>query len=212
MANILIVDDHKLLVSTLRSVLTRADHFVETAEHGQEALDVLRDASIDLIFLDINMPVMSGLVFMEQFRKIKHRARVIVLTQYDDPSLICHMLLLGINGFLLKSCDVTELELAIHETLENGEYFNELTSDVVARYYARNEAFADLRLSTREMELVVQLSRGASSKEIASALDLSLFTVETYRKTIMRKTRARNVANLISIVARTGLINLPKLT
>lgn len=207
MANILIIDDHKIFLDALASYVTSRGHHVETAVNGKEGLKVLQDYGPDLIILDINMPMMNGISFVEQLRKTGHPAKVIVLTQYDEPSLMIHMLSRGVNGFLLKNCDVSELEVAIKETLEAGEYCSPMISDLIKTYNQSPDVFANLELSDREKELLMHIVNGSSSKQITAEMNLTQFTVESYRKSIMQKTQAKNVASLVNIAARCGLMN-----
>lgn len=207
MAEILIVDDHKLFACTLREYLSGYGHIVTCAANGKEALAFLAISQVSIILLDVQMPEMNGIDFLRELRTQGNHTKALILTQLDDESLIIHMLEYGANGFLMKNCELDDLQTAITRILTDGMYI----SDVVAKAMLRKQLMPDqippMTLSFREIQVLKELRTGASSKEIAKLFSLTTYTVESYRKTMMKKTRTKNVADLVNFAIRTGLIS-----
>ncbi len=206
----LIVDDHTIFRKSLMRLLTTFQlnlHFYEAA-NGVEALDVLKANRIDLALIDIQMPKMNGIDLLKLAKENFPSTRTIILTQFDDPSLIVHLIQLGADGFLLKECDPEELVLAIHQVMHEGHYFNKLVSDTLEYALKKGtKALANLNITPREYQLAELLRNGLSNKEIAVCLNLTLATVESYRKSLMEKTKCSNLADLIKLLYTTGLVS-----
>lgn len=205
---ILLVDDHTLLRSALRRLISAFAFCrnIYEASNGKEAIAIMSAQEIDLILLDVQMPVLNGLETMKELRHLQKRPKVIVLTQFDEQSLILHMLKLGANGFLLKNCNPHEMESAIRAVMNDGHYFSDFVLRVISENMSGQSAHPNLELSRREHQVLELLKDGKSSKDISNILDLSVLTVETYRKGLLRKTNSQNIAELISLAYRTGLV------
>ncbi len=205
----MIVDDHTIFRKSLvrlLSIFIQKIHFYEAA-NGVEALEVLQHQRIDLALVDIQMPKMNGIDFLRHAKESYPTTRVIILTQFDEPSLIVHLIKLGADGFLLKECDPEELVLAIRQVLNEGQYYNKLVADTLDYSLSKgSKSLANLNITPREYQLAELLKDGLSSKEIAASLGLSLATVESYRKSLMEKTNSTNLAELLKILYNTGIM------
>ena len=207
---ILIVDDHKLFRESLCKMI-QTFHFPSIfyqAANGEEALTSIHLSTIDVVLLDMQMPVLNGIGTMKRIKELPVKPLVIILTQFDDQALITNMLHLGANGFLSKDCEPEELERAILSVLKIGYFINQLTSAVIHKNISKNNELASIEISSRELEVMVLLKDGKSSKEIASKLGLTLHTIESYRKSLMKKTHCKNVADVVSLAYRTGMVPL----
>jgi DNA-binding NarL/FixJ family response regulator len=205
--NVLLVDDHQLFRVALKQLITsfRRRLNVIDASSGYEALEILQARKIDLMLLDIQMPVLSGIDVM---KKIKHHAdkpKVIVLTQFDERSLVAYMLELGANAFLKKNISSEELEHAIYEVIDKCYYFDDKTRAIIEQKVWDNLNFRNLDITQREMDIISLLMKGDNSKEISIKLGLTVRTVESYRKSIMKKTKCKSVTEMISLAYRTGM-------
>jgi len=178
------------------------------AANGEEALTSIHLSTIDVVLLDMQMPVLNGIGTMKRIKELPVKPLVIILTQFDDQALITNMLHLGANGFLSKDCEPEELERAILSVLKIGYFINQLTSAVIHKNISKNNELASIEISSRELEVMVLLKDGKSSKEIASKLGLTLHTIESYRKSLMKKTHCKNVADVVSLAYRTGMVPL----
>jgi len=205
----LIVDDHTIFRKSLvrlLSIFIKNLHFYEAA-NGVEAMEVLQHHRIDLALVDIQMPKMNGIDFLRHAKEGYPTTRVIILTQFDEPSLIVHLIKLGADGFLLKECDPEELVLAIRQVMNEGQYYNKLVADTLDYSLSKGtKSLANLNITPREYQLAELLKDGLSSKEIAASLGLTLATVESYRKSLMEKTNSTNLAELLKILYNTGIM------
>ncbi|NOS93979.1 MAG: response regulator transcription factor [Cyclobacteriaceae bacterium] len=206
----LIVDDHTIFRKSLIRLLSTFElnlHFYEAA-NGVEALEVLKLNHIHLALIDIQMPKMNGIDLLKLAKENYPATRAIILTQFDDPSLIVHLIRLGADGFLLKECDPEELVLTIRQVLHEGHYFNKLVSDTLDYALKKGtKTLANLNITPREYQLAELLRNGLSNKEIAVCLGLTSTTVESYRKSLMEKTNCSNLADLLKLLYSTGLVS-----
>ncbi len=206
--NLLIADDHPIFRRSLVRLISLFDRnfkFFE-AGNGLEALQIVEKEKIDLILLDIQMPKMNGIECLKEVKKRSATTKVIVLTQFDEPSLIVLLAQIGAEGFLLKECDPQELETAISAVLSIGYYYNSVAEEAIKSYNQKKGLpIADLDLTTREMDISKLLVKGLSSEEIGEQLGLSALTVSSYRKSILKKTSCSNTAALTRLLLLSGI-------
>ncbi len=206
---ILIVDDNQLLRVALCMLLKKelgASWFIQAASTGKEALEIItKKKEIKVVLLDIQMPGMNGLEVLETLRGRNFKGGIIMLSQFDSPSFVNHAIRQGANGFLIKDCSPQELFAAI-KTVARGSFYDNALAQEWRKHAPQLESeLKDLKLSPREQELFEHLKQGESSKQIAKFLKLSLLTVESYRKKLLKRTKTKNVAQLISFVTELGL-------
>ncbi len=208
--NLLIADDHPIFrrsLVRLISLFNRNFTFYEVG-NGFEALQVIEKEKIDLILLDIQMPKMNGIECLREVKQRSPNTKVIVLTQFDEPSLIVLLVQIGAEGFLLKECDPKELETAIDATLTIGNYYNHIAEEAIKNYnQKKGSPIADLELTSREMDVAKLLVKGLSSEAIGEKLSLSALTVNSYRKSILKKTSCNNTAALTRLLLLSGIFH-----
>lgn len=205
MKKVLICEDHLLmrrgLLRLLESLLSKGVNILE-AENGWEALDRLQEhPDIDVILLDIQMSGINGIDTLREIRKRGIRVPVVILTQFEERSLAENARLYGISGFLVKNSEPEELKRALEVAVKGGVYYNDLLTKSVEGGPTPN-----LALSSREMDVIRLLAAGLTSAEIARQLNVSVETVITHRKKLLEKTKTRNVAELIGLAGKTGLL------
>ena len=205
MKKVLICEDHLLmrrgLLRLLESLLSKGVNILE-AENGWEALDRLQEhPDIDVILLDIQMAGINGIDTLREIRKRGIRVPVVILTQFEERSLAENARLYGISGFLVKNSEPEELKRALEVAVKGGVYYNDLLTKSVEGGPTPN-----LALSSREMDVIRLLAAGLTSAEIARQLNVSVETVITHRKKLLEKTKTRNVAELIGLAGKTGLL------
>ncbi len=207
-AKLLVVDDHQLFRKSLVRLLAIFPIKLELFEAGSglDALDTLKIEQIDIVLLDIQMPNLNGIDCLKKMKELHPQVRVIILTQFDEPALIVHLVALGADGFLLKDTSPNELEKAIATVIQDGQYFTELVHETLALNVGKNgERLAQLDISPREFQVANLLKDGLGTNEIAEKLGLAPSTVSSYRKSIMDKTKSKNVAELVKLLFTTGL-------
>ncbi|MBL7853222.1 MAG: response regulator [Cyclobacteriaceae bacterium] len=202
---VLICEDHLLmrrgLLRLLTSLFPPTLNFLE-AENGWQAIDLMQQhPDVNVILLDIQMAELNGIDTLREMRKRGWKTPVIVLTQYDEQALVQHLLELGISGYLHKNSDPAELAAAIRMAVAGGVFYNDLLPDEKSAGEARN-----LNFSARELEIVQLLAAGLTSREIGTHLNLSTDTVDEHRQRILQKTNTRNVAELVGLAARVGML------
>lgn len=211
---VLIVDDHAVVREGLRYVLSRDAAFAVVAEaaDASEAVHKVRAEQPDVVILDISMPGASGLEILGQLRAAAPGARILMLSVHDDEEYVLRSVRAGAQGYLRKDSPPAELRRAIRVLHEGGSFFSEsvagrLTSALRHEQRAQQRQNLVAHLSTREREVLVQIARGATSKEIAQRLGISPRTVESHREAVGRKLGVRGVAALTRIAIDEGLVN-----
>ena len=207
--NVVVADDGKLFCDSLGALLAQVPMInkVHITYNGKEALDVVKTHNIDLALLDVRMPVMDGLQAAERILKEHPHIKVIGMTSFDEEPTILDLLSVGVHGILLKrSANKTEIATAIKEVMDGKNYFNADIRKVVDKNMHQLNTPSRTRFTPRELDVLRLTAQGKSAKEIAEDLTLSTATVEDYRKEMLRKTKTKNVAELVAFAHLNGII------
>ncbi|MFP2515438.1 nitrate/nitrite response regulator protein NarP [Buttiauxella agrestis] len=192
---VLIVDDHPLMRRGIRQLLEIDDSFsvVGEASSGAEAISMANRLAPDLILLDLNMKGLSGLDTLNALRRDGVSARIIVLTVSDSRSDIFTLIDAGADGYLLKDSEPDVLLDDIRRGATEGEAYSEQVAE-----YLRNRG-TDKRsddpfavLTERELDVLQEVARGLSNKQIASGLHISEETVKVHIRNLLRKLQVRS--------------------
>lgn len=210
---VLLADDHAVLRSGLRLLLTSQNQYeiVGEASSGTETLSLAEQLQPDLILLDLSMPALGGLDALPMLRKLSPSTRILVLTMHDDAQYLRQALKLGASGYVLKKAADTELLAAVRSVLRGEVYVHPsmtriLLEDLLPDAKMMNSENAWDHLSEREQEVLKMVALGHTSAEIAEQLSLSTKTVETYRARGMEKLGLRTRAALVRFALQEGLI------
>lgn len=210
---VLLADDHAVLRSGLRLLLTSQNEYdvVGEASSGTETLSLAEKLQPDLILLDLSMPVLGGLDALPALRKLVPSAKILILTMHDDPQYLRQALKHGASGYVLKKAADTELLSAIRAVLRGEMYVHPsmtrvLLEDLLPEAKSAGADFTWGRLSEREQEVLKMAALGHTSAEIANQLSLSAKTVETYRARGMEKLGLQTRAALVKFVLQEGLM------
>lgn len=211
---ILLVEDHDIVRQGIKLLLEGQEGItiVGEANNGAEALNQIKLLNPDLILMDMNMPIMNGL---EATRRIKIEfpgKKVLVLSMHDHESYLIDMLDAGADGYVLKSTNKEELLFAIRKIANDGMYMGaEFTINMLSKFKsatgfmpAKNKP--DLKISDREMDVLVRIAEGKTNQQIADELFTSVRTIETRRKNLLEKTGTNNTATLIKYAVLNGLV------
>jgi DNA-binding NarL/FixJ family response regulator len=210
---IVLVDDHQVLRDAIKEILLRHPEFevVGEAGSGPEAVQICRQRDPDLVVMDIGLPGMNGIEATGELARLSLRARVLILSMYDDEGSVMAAVRAGARGFVLKQACASELVDAMRTVARGGTYFGAQVSDrlmsgvQVGKLRPPTRAGREV-LSPREQQVLRLTVEGKSNKEVATLLHLEVHTVRSYRKTMMAKLGASNVAELIQVAAASGLI------
>jgi two-component system invasion response regulator UvrY len=201
--HILLADDQPLVRVGLRSFLkTVNENFViHEAADGKETLEIFYKHRIDLLILDHRMPRMSGYEVAREILSVNVTKKIIIVSMFTDAPLISRLFQLGVNGFISKNADVSELQHAIETVLAGKLYFSKEFESILAE---KQSTLPAISFTDRELDLVISLSKGKTSIEISKNWGISVKTVETYRSRLIEKTGVKNIAELIHYFHRNG--------
>ena len=187
---ILIADDHAILRRGLRNLLQEEFVALEVAEakDSREALDQMVREEWDLILLDINMPGRGGLEVLTETRRVRAKAKILVLSAYAEEEFALRAFQLGASGYLNKQTAFDELLLAVRRILGGGKYVTaSLAERMAATLGGEIQPEPHEALSARELQVLRLIAVGRTLKEISSELTLSEKTIATYRARISEK-------------------------
>jgi DNA-binding NarL/FixJ family response regulator len=201
---VLVCDDHQIVREGIRQILADASDIALAGEaaNGAEALACARAGGIDVVLLDIAMPLRDGLDVLKQLRAERPQLPVLVLSTYPDRQYAVRCLKLGAAGYLNKSADSGQLVEAIRRAASGRLFITPAVAELLAGALGEADAPLHERLSHREYQVFQQLAAGRSVGEIAEALHLASNTVSTYRARILDKTGARNDVELALYAVR----------
>jgi two-component system, NarL family, response regulator NreC len=211
---VILADDHSVFREGLASLIRVEDDLdvVGEAANGEEAIDLVRRLTPDVIVMDITMPVCDGIEATERILAEKPTCRVLALSMHTDAQFMQKMFSLGAKGYLPKNCCFDELVSAIRTIHDNGVYLSPSLNTLLLNDYVsllgKKKERDTLPLSEREAEVLKLIADGGHTKEIADILCISVKTIETHRRQIMEKLGITTVAGLTRYAIRIGLIDL----
>lgn len=211
MTKILVVDDHTLVRAGVCRLLDMEPDLevVGQAGTGHDAVRMCRDVTPDVVVLDYSLPDMDGLETTRQIMDLEQGIRVLILTMYANEEYATRLIRAGASGFIVKAADTDELLAAIRKVARKGVYVSPaIMEKMVARMGQPQVEAPEAALSDREMQVLLRLARGATTREVSTELNLSMSTVETYRSRILDKLNLRNNSDLTRFAIRRGLIDL----
>lgn len=204
MIQIFIVDDHPLITEGLKSLLNDCEDIcvVGTASNAIDALNALKNQPVDIAFLDINLPDISGVELCKKIRDKLPHIKCVALTTSNERSHVSRMMQNGAMGYLIKSSPKDELIKAIRQIYSGGYYMNVNVHEV-----ASPKSLHVPFLTRREKEVLGLIAEGMTNNEIAEKLFVSPATVKTHRENLLMKFEVTNTASLIKLAAQQGLLS-----
>jgi DNA-binding NarL/FixJ family response regulator len=189
---------------------------VGEASNGHETVERVAETAPHIVIMDLAMPDLNGIEATRRILQQNPHIKIIGLSAHPDQNLVSEMLKAGASGYVLKHTAYEELLRAIREVMEGRTYLSpEVTRGVVDAYVrsqprpGENPAFAVL--TDREREVLQAISEGATTKEIADHLGVSVKTIETHRRNIMEKLSLHSVAELTKYAIREGITSVDTL-
>lgn len=210
---ILIVDDHEVFRMGLKLLLNMIDNVmvVGEASNGKEFLDMVSSTDADIIFMDINMPILDGIDATEKALKISPKLKIIALTTFGDVEYFNKMIYAGVEGFMLKNSGFQDFKTAIEKVMKGGNYFSEellvnFTKDVITKNIKSKTEVPEF--SKREIEVLQLICKGYTNLAIGEELFISDRTVERYKTNLMSKSNTSNTVNLILYAIKNKLVEI----
>ncbi len=210
---ILLVDDHKMLLHSLKEAIDQeADLSVAAwAENGREAVKHAREYDPDIIIMDISMPELNGIEAVRQIIREKPQQKILTLSMHTDKHYIIGMLRAGVSGYVLKTNAFEELACAIRQVAEGNFYISpEITGVVIdtAINDANTPGREEKELSSREVEVLQFIAEGKDSSYMADKMNISKRTVEIHRQNLRKKLGIDTVAGLTRYAIKKGIVSL----
>jgi DNA-binding NarL/FixJ family response regulator len=209
---VIIADDHEIFRDGLRIMLQKQPdiHLVAEAADGRELIDQVEQWQPDIVISDVKMPRMDGVTAARYLARHYPQIGIIALTMFDEEDLIIDMLEAGAKGYLLKNADKHEIVEAVKSVYSQEPYYCRHTSNKLAQMVAKSK-FNPYKqkekpeFNERESEIIVDICKGLTSKQIAEKIFLSVRTVEGLRMKIMEKMEVKNTAGIIIYAIKHGL-------
>ena len=206
---VFICEDHHIFIEGLTGVVNAySDEFklVETAKNGAYAAKKVPFLDIDILLLDLNIPGLNGFEVMTVLKKHNPAIKIIVITMYDDPTMIKKAKDAGANAYLLKDVSDETLLEVMRDTNPEKFFIQEGLNN--PDHVMFKESFSNLtKLTLREKEVVQLVVKGNTTAEIADALFLSVNTIESHRRNIYRKLEIKSLTELIGFANKYDLMN-----
>lgn len=203
--NILVVDDHSMVIEGMTSILSKMHGvtIAATANNAIEAMACLRSHHVDVAFVDINMPDISGIELCAKIKNEFPAVHVLGLSTFKQRSYVSQMIANGASGYLLKSAGKEEIEEAIQAVTSGKMFFSIEINSTTPQPPSDDEPPT---LTRREKEILILIAEGITNNEIATKLFISPYTVDTHRKNLLSKFEVSNTALLIKKAAGYGLL------
>lgn len=199
MYNIIITDDHPLLVDGIKAILNQADdlHVCATVGNGKQLIQVLSRQKADLILLDINLPEIDGIEAATILKNRYPDIKILCISTYYSKGLMDKLKAIPVDGFIPKQINSPKVLQSVYDVLQGNTVFIKSNLDVP---FQKEEPREIMLLSDREKEILRLIKKGLSSKEIAARLYLSVYTVDTHRKNICAKLNLESPGALMRYV------------
>ena len=213
MIQIAVADDHQVLIDGMESILEQYEdmEFAGGALNGKLLINIVEHKPVDVVLMDINMPVMDGIDCTKYLHTHFPEVKIIALTMYDEPRLAKRMVKNGAFGFLLKNSPKAKIIEAIKVVHEGGTYYDQAIMQAFLNLPAKSGAssFSTIdQLTTRELEVIRYICDELTGNEIAERMHISPHTVESHRANIFIKLGVTNTTGLVKWAIKNGLVDL----
>lgn len=204
---VFIADDHQLFRDGIKYILSESEKFttIGEASNGKELLEKLERTEVDIILLDINMPVMNGIEAAKEILEKNPNQAILVLSMYDSEEYYNAFIDIGVKGFLLKDSSNHELMSAMNKILKGDSYFSQ---ELLMKIIKNKDEAKDLHLTPRELDVLELICKGFSNFEISEKLFISQRTVERHRANLLEKTESSNSIKLVLFAIKNNIVRL----
>jgi len=206
---ILLADDHILVRQGFKLILSEQPdmEIAGEAANGREAVEQAEKLQPDIVIMDVTMPELNGIEATRRITAVAPRSRVLALSMHKDAVYVREILRAGARGYLLKDSADADLIAAVRAVAKGEGYLSPAISDAVLTDYRKHVTDPLDLLTTREREVLQMIAEGKTNKEIATTLNLSVYTVEAHRGRVMEKLNLHSTGELVRFALRSGLID-----
>lgn len=206
---IIIVDDHLLFSQSLKFLIESFDEFevIHSFENGKKFITFVQendDLDVDLILMDVNMPIMDGLAAMKWLKTNKYDFKTIALSVNDDENVIIKMIKNGAKGYLLKDTSPQIFHEALNAVIDTGYFFTEVVSGILVNKIGGENKKLDFK--DKEIEFIKLACTEKTYKEIAIEMCLSPKTVDGYREDIFNKLKIKTRIGLVLYAIKNKIV------
>jgi len=211
-----LADDHQVLIDGMLAVLKTNPDFevVGFSLNGENLVERVAKNQADILVMDINMPEKDGIQVLREFNEKGFTCKVIILSSYDDAKLIKEVIKLGASGYLTKQCAGQNIIDAISTVAYGEQYFSSTIKDKIFNMYTNNAMNQQTisvedtisSITARELEILNLIGQEKSGKDISEELDISVNTVETHRKNLMKKLNVKSSIGLVLFATKHNLL------
>jgi Response regulator containing a CheY-like receiver domain and an HTH DNA-binding domain len=211
MINVVIADDHKIVVDGLVSILkTETDiKVVGTAYDGNQVIELIKKNKVDIAVIDIEMPIMTGVQLSIYLKEHHPKVKVLILSMYKTQSFVEQIITAGAKGYVLKNKGSEELVKAIRYINEGQSYIGQEITDVLMEALKAKSTKKEnpkIKLTKREKDVLALIVDGLTSIKIGEKLFIAASTVDTHRRNLIDKTGVANSKELIKFTIVNNLL------
>jgi two-component system response regulator NreC len=209
MIRVLLADDHAMVRKGFRLILEAQPDIEIAGEagNGREAVELAEKLHPDVVVMDVAMPELNGIEATRRLASSSPHSRVLALSMHKDSVYVREILRAGARGYLLKDSIDTDLISAVRAVAKGDGYISPGVSDAVLSDYRRHVTDPLDLLTSREREVLQMIAESKTNKEIAVALNLSVYTVEAHRGKVMEKLNLHSTGELVRFAVRHGLVD-----
>lgn len=203
MLRIVIADDHRIFRNGLKQIISKFEDMqvVGEAINGAEAIYPADAEKPDILLLDINMPILTGIEVLEEMARRKLNVKVLMITMHEDESHILKCIKAGASGYLSKDVEPAEIELAIRQVTKQGMYYNTAVNQAllneVTRGHEEKSQLTSTELNSKEKQILQLMAEGLNNQDIAEKTYSSIRTIEGIRYGMMKKFGVNNGITLL---------------
>jgi len=206
---VLLADDHTIVRQGLKLILAAQPDFevVGEAANGRDAADLAEKLKPDIVLMDVQMPDLNGIEATRRMVAANSRIKVLVLSMHKEALYVREVLKAGARGYILKDAIDTELLSAMRSVARGDGYISPAVSGALLSDYREQSSNPLDTLSTREREVLQLIAEGKTNKEVATRLNLSVYTVDSHRGKIMEKLNLHSAGELVRFAMKNGLVD-----
>lgn len=216
-----LADDHQVLIDGMKALLKTSKQF-EVVGYSLNGVNLIEDvikAGADILVMDINMPEKNGIDVLKELAGVKKSFKIIVLSSYDDLKLVREVMNLGARGYLTKQCAGENIIEALQKVQKGEDYMCKTILDKICGTFSNNFQHkslfvqkVEITLTDRELQIIKLICLERNTKEIADALFVSVHTVETHRKNLIKKLNVKSSIGLVKFAFKNNLISMVDIT